>query len=135
MKSVMYHYVRERVDNLPNFRFLHVNDFRKQLDFFTQHFRFISQSEFVACMSGEREIPEDAVVLTFDDGFSDHYRYVFPELVERKTFGIFYIPTQPLESGVFLDVHRIHLLLGSVSGQELLAQLNLIIGKEMIPDN
>ena len=135
MKAVMYHYVRERVEGLPNFRFLHFRDFCKQLDLFEQHFRFISLNEFVEIMSGDGELPDDVVVLTFDDGLQDHYRYVFPELVKRNTFGIFYSATQPLAIGKFLDVHRIHLLVGSVSGQELLDQLNAVVSQDMIPDS
>ena len=45
MKAIMYHYVREFNKNLPNFRFLHINDFKKQLDFFEKKYGFVSKDE------------------------------------------------------------------------------------------
>ena len=34
MKVVMYHYVREAAERLPYFRYLHIDDFAQQLDWF-----------------------------------------------------------------------------------------------------
>ena len=34
MKAVMYHYIRPGVKDLPYFRYLALDDFRRQLDYF-----------------------------------------------------------------------------------------------------
>ena len=58
--------------------------------------RYLSREEFEsACESGRAA---DGLVLTFDDGLIDHYRYVLPLLVERGLFGIFYVCTAPLRT-------------------------------------
>ena len=84
-----------------------------------------------ACITGASI---DGVVLTFDDGFRDHYDYVLPELAERKLWGFFFIPTAPLERGVILDVHRLHLILGHIGGEKALEALNKIVDETMLID-
>ncbi|EAH9308004.1 polysaccharide deacetylase, partial [Campylobacter jejuni] len=46
MKIIMYHYVRESLKQLPNFRYLHIENFKKQLDFFEKEFGFVTYDEF-----------------------------------------------------------------------------------------
>lgn len=115
MKAVMYHYVRQSDPELPYFQHLLPEDFKNQLDYFEEHFGFLSQADFLRSL--KTGIPKDGIVLTFDDGFKDHYQYVLPCLKKRGLWGIFYIPTGVYSSGKLLDVHRIHLLLGKHGGE------------------
>jgi len=66
-------------------------------------------------MSGE---PSSGVILTFDDGLRDHYKYVFPKLKEHNLWGIFYISTAPFHNKKLIDVHRIHMLVGKYGGRK-----------------
>ena len=45
MKAIMYHYVREYKPELPKFRFLDIQNFRKQLDYFDQKYGFVSRKD------------------------------------------------------------------------------------------
>jgi peptidoglycan/xylan/chitin deacetylase (PgdA/CDA1 family) len=110
MKAIMYHYVRPFNLEYPNLKNLHIDDFRKQLDYFQDEYGFVSKEEFVNSFKTGK--PIDGVILTFDDGLSCHYEYVYTELKKRGLWGIFYIPTQPYVESKILDVHRTHLLLG-----------------------
>ena len=65
---------------------------------------------------------------------SCHYDYVYKILSKRDLWGIFYVPTQPYQKGKVLDVHRIHLLCGAYSGNELLSTLKVFLNEEMILD-
>jgi len=132
MKAVMYHYVRREPPGLPFFRYLHVDDFKRQLDWLQQRFPFPGWDEVRAARSAG-SVP-DGVVLTFDDGFMDHHEHVMPELLSRGLWGIFYIPTSPLASGKILDVHRIQLLLGRLGGVAAMDALENMIDDSMIPD-
>ncbi|ENE6867505.1 Polysaccharide deacetylase [Campylobacter jejuni] len=122
MKIIMYHYIRESLKQLPKFRYLHIENFKKQLDFFEKEFGFITYDEFLYL----KENPlfcnklKNKILLTFDDGLKDHYNYVFNELVKRKLFGIFFVPTRIFKQKKALDVHRIHYLLGKMGGGILL---------------
>lgn len=130
MKAIMYHYVRPYDPTYPYFRYLDVNDFIRQLEFLGNHYGFVSEEEFLECVSEAR--PNRGVVLTFDDGFVDHYQHVLPELKRLGLWGIFYIPTAPLTTDRILDVHRIHLLLGRYGGQEIADALNGLLRDEML---
>ncbi|GAA7237965.1 hypothetical protein HpCK35_29240 [Helicobacter pylori] len=122
MKIIMYHYIRESLKQLPKFRYLHIENFKKQLDFFEKEFGFITYDEFLYL----KENPlfcnklKNKILLTFDDGLKDHYNYVFNELVKRKLFGIFFVPTRIFKQKKALDVHRIHYLLGKMGGGDII---------------
>ncbi|MEP2945658.1 MAG: polysaccharide deacetylase family protein [Lentilitoribacter sp.] len=136
MKSIMYHYVREYDDKHPNFRFLDIQNFRKQLDFFEKNFGFVDAQEWESFITnGQMPDQEGKVVLTFDDAMSCHYEFVFPELIKRGLWGIFYVPTAPYMDNKLLDVHRVHLLCGAVDGEELFHEAMKLIDEDMIPDS
>ena len=42
MKALMYHYVRPWPEDLPYFRYLHIDDFCRQLDWLQKTFSFPS---------------------------------------------------------------------------------------------
>ncbi|EID3794353.1 polysaccharide deacetylase family protein, partial [Campylobacter jejuni] len=104
------------------FRYLHIENFKKQLDFFEKEFGFVTYDEFLYL----KENPlfcnklKNKILLTFDDGLKDHYNYVFNELVKRKILGIFFVPTRIFKQKKALNVHRIHYLLGKMGGGILL---------------
>ena len=118
MRALMYHYVRPVPDDLPHFRYLHVDSFRRQLDWLEATVGFASRDAFLGALDGG-PVPTGAV-LTFDDAFSDHFDHVFHELARRRLWGIFYVPTAVLEADRLLDVHRIHLILGRMGGTRAL---------------
>jgi len=135
MKAITYHYVRSFDPSLPNFRFLDVENFEKQLDYFQDKFGFASKDEWLNALR-EKKLgsAEGKVILTFDDAMSCQYDYVYKILTKRNLWGIFYVPTQPYQKEKVLDVHRIHLLCGAYSGIELLSTLKAFLKEEMIPD-
>lgn len=49
--------------------------------------------------------------LTFDDGYKDHYKYVFPYLQKNKISGSFYTPVKTVQNKITLDVNKIHFIL------------------------
>lgn len=130
MKAIMYHYVRPSDAELPYLRYLHIEDFKKQLDYFAEQYGFLSKAEFLRSL--ETGVSKAGVVLTFDDGFRDHYQYVWPCLRERDLWGVFYIPTGVYHSGKMLDVHRIHMLLGKYEGQMIFDALKSIVSEHML---
>lgn len=134
MKAVMYHYVRESDPNLPFFRYLDVDNFRRQLDYFESQFGFSSYEDLcdVFLNDGSFSKIQGKVVLTFDDGFTDHFSYVLPELLNRGLFGIFYIPTGVYQFRKSLDVHRIQYLLGKFCAEHLLEFIKPHIEDRMI---
>jgi len=132
MKAIMYHYVRPERTDLPYHRYLHVDDFCRQLDWLEQTCGFVSREEFNRALA--TDTPVDGAVLTFDDGFSDHYDYVFPELQRRGLWGVFYVPTGIYQGMAMLDVHSIHVLIGRYGGVTVLEKLSDLIDNDMLVD-
>ncbi len=123
--AIVYHYVRPPVNSLPYFKFLHIDDFRKQLIWLKNNFSFPSVDQFLdTCHSRKRWT---GVLLTFDDGLSEHHDYVLPILKELGLWGIFYVATGPMNTRIMLDVHRVHLLLGRLGGANALKLLGDIM--------
>ena len=116
-KSVMYHYVRPNDTVFKNLKKLNFENFKKQLDFFEGSYGIFNNNDLFDLFKF-RKIKK-GIILTFDDGLSCHYNWVYNELVKRGKTGIFYIPVGPYLNGKILDVHRIHILL-SVCNIELL---------------
>ncbi|MCS4198108.1 polysaccharide deacetylase family protein [Salinibacter ruber] len=131
----MYHYVRDETTRPPDYYYLDVEDFRQQLDYFRAEFGFVTKADFRNALLGNTAAEgfPSGVLLTFDDGFRDHYDFVFPELKRRGLWGIFYVPTGPYMRDEMLDVHRTHALLGEVPGVVLLDHVLDVVDEAQIP--
>jgi len=111
---VMYHYVRDyQVSAYPGINGLDVRDFASQIGYFARYYVFVTLEECWNALDGKNNLPENAVLLTFDDGYADHYEYVFPLLKQKGIQGTFFVPAGPCDEKVVLDVNKIHFILAS----------------------
>ncbi|MDW5377017.1 polysaccharide deacetylase family protein [Halomonas sp. HP20-15] len=122
---VMYHYVRPIAGSrYPTLKGLELDNFRGQLDFLEQHYRIVRTQDVIAAMRGEGDLPSRAALLTFDDGYMDHYDHVLPELVARGMQGSFFPPACAVLDGRVLDVNKIHFVLASgVDPRQLVCEI------------
>ena len=111
---VNYHYVRDAGrSRYPAVKALSVDGFNAQLDYFSSQFSFISMEELVEAVRGDRELPPNALLLTFDDGYIDHFTTAFPLLRNRGISGAFYPPVAAVAERRVLDVNKIHFVLAT----------------------
>lgn len=68
---------------------------------------------------GGGPLPEQALLLTFDDGYIDNYTFAFPILQEFGVQGSFFIPGKTFVTHQLLDVNKIHYILASANIFEL----------------
>ena len=109
---VSYHYVRPiKSSQYIEIKGLEKTDFEGQIEYIMQHYNVVSMEHIVASIHGEEELPQMALLLAFDDGFSDHYLHVFPHLVDLKIPAAFYPCVSPTMQRKMLDVHKIHFIL------------------------
>jgi peptidoglycan/xylan/chitin deacetylase (PgdA/CDA1 family) len=119
---VMYHYVRElQRSRYPAIKGLTVEEFRGQLGFFARDHHFVGVADVVAAHRGEQDLPPKAVLLTFDDGYADHYRYVLPILDALGIEGSFFPSAAVIHDRRVLDVNKIHFTLAAVGDPAPLA--------------
>jgi peptidoglycan/xylan/chitin deacetylase (PgdA/CDA1 family) len=117
----MYHYVRPiKSSPFPNIKGLEVEYFKRQIEFFQKFFHFISMQDVLDCVYQNKELPHNSILLTFDDGFKDHYQHVFPLLKKLEINAAFFPPALPIVENRVLDVHKIHFILDSTSNYQLI---------------
>ena len=118
---VMYHYVRELTSsNYPAIKGLDLHLFKEQILFFKNHYTFISINDLIQAYESNLDLPENAILLTFDDGYSDHYYDVFPILCDHKIQGCFYPPATTILDKKVLDVNKIHFMLAAVKNKNII---------------
>ena len=113
---VMYHFVRDLVHSrYPEIKGLTVEGFKGQIDYIKRHYNIIKMQDLIAAISSkDLIIPPRAVLLTFDDGYIDHYTNVFPLLSNAGLQGSFFPSARAIEDYEVLDVNKIHFILASV---------------------
>ncbi len=120
---VAYHYTRElSFSKYRNFNFLKFSEFKKQLSFFKKNFQIISADEMINFLNIKEKLKKPLLMLSFDDGYIDHYKYVMPTLIENKIKGCFYPPIN-IFKGKLLNVNKIHFILNFFKNRRKLLEL------------
>lgn len=113
---VMYHYVRPiRESRYPQIKGLEFDSFVKQLKYFQKHYSVVTMEDVIAAYSDSYRLPENALLLTFDDAYVDHYTHVYPVLRKMNMQGTFFVPVKTVTEHKVLDVNKIHFILSSIS--------------------
>lgn len=122
---VMYHYVRDlKRSPYPRIKGLDLGLFVEQLDYIQRHYTVVDPMEVIAAAKdGGKGLPSDALLLTFDDGYIDHYTNVFPILMDRGLSGMFFPTVQTTVEERLLDLNKVHFILASVDDPSALVPL------------
>lgn len=124
LTAVMYHYVRPiAVSRHPRINGLELADFISQLDYIQMHYTVVAPSVVLSALKGTGSLPERAALLTFDDGYKDHYLHVYPVLKARGLSAVFFPPTAAIRDRELLDVNRVHFILASADIETLVEEL------------
>ena len=111
---VMYHYVRDIKDSkYPNIKGLETKDFIKQLEFFFNNYSIITMEQAISAYEGSENLSDNSLLLTFDDGYVDHFTNVYPILKGYGVQGTFFPPAKAILEHQLLDVNKIHFMLSS----------------------
>lgn len=141
MYIIMYHYVRNlEHSRYPRIKALDLNLFQQQVAFLQSRFSFISVEELQEAITGGAGVPKNTALLTFDDGYIDHYTNVFPVLRNRGIPAFFSMPGKIIAEGKLLDVNKIHFVLASSDIEtikaRMMSRLDFYRGSEFdIPDH
>lgn len=113
----MYHVVRNPEETkFPHVKALRIDEFRGQVEYLERHYTFITVDHFLESIRDPgvaKDLPDNPVLLTFDDGYLDHYENVFPVLHEKKIEGMFFVPAGPIWHGRMLTPNAIQVVLST----------------------
>lgn len=131
----MYHYTRDlKHSRYPQIKGLDVNLFREQIQFMKKEFHIVTMEQVIDAVKGKSDLPEKALLLTFDDGYIDNYTFAMPILEEAGVQGSFFIPGKTFSTHQLLDVNKIHYILASADINQLLSdvyeRMNFYRGQE-----
>jgi peptidoglycan/xylan/chitin deacetylase (PgdA/CDA1 family) len=110
---VMYHYVRD--DARVHART--VAELEAELDHVAERYTCVRLDDVIA-----RSWPDDACLLTFDDGLVEHLETVAPALERRGLTGVFCPPGRAVAERIPLDVQRTQFLLAVTEDHEALGR-------------
>lgn len=120
---VMYHYVRDlQHSRYPQIRGLSIDAFEAQIQYIKKHYNVISGPELMAAVVENAPLPPRPLLLTFDDGYIDHFTYVFPLLDRENLPGCFFPPAKCALEHKVLDVNKIHFVLASMPETRILIE-------------
>lgn len=112
----MYHYTRDlEHSRYPEIKGLAYDLFEKQLQFFKKNFTVVTMEEVIRAINEKNELPKNAMLLTFDDGYIDNFTVALPLLKKYGMQGSFFIPGKTFSENVLLDVNKVHFVLASVN--------------------
>lgn len=122
----MYHYVREiRGSKYPEIKGLEIKNFNRQLNFLESKYNIITAEDLINYKVNNVLLPNKSCLLTFDDGYNDHFVNVFPELRKRKLKGLFFPSGQAIIKREMLDVNKIQHIIALVKDKSnLVEELN-----------
>lgn len=116
----MYHYTRDlKHSRYPEIKGLDQSLFRQQIEFMKNNFNIVTMEQVMDAVEGKADLPEKAMLLTFDDGYIDNYTVAFPILDEFGVQGSFFIPGKTFTTHQLLDVNKIHYMLASANIYDL----------------
>jgi len=129
---VFYHYVRDvERTSFPGIKALSVAGFAAQLDWLQARYDVIDGPAFERAVLAGVGFDGPTALLTFDDGFVDHYEHVFPLLHSRGLGGIFFLAGATLGGDpVLLNVHKTHFLLSHLGADRFTAEVGVALEDE-----
>jgi peptidoglycan/xylan/chitin deacetylase (PgdA/CDA1 family) len=99
--------------------------FKEQLDYIRRFHKVIPIGHVTEYLSGNGDIPDNSVVITFDDGYRNNYQLAYPLLLEYSLPATFFITTDFVESQTLLWFDEIALCLWSYEGRLAIPLLGL----------
>jgi peptidoglycan/xylan/chitin deacetylase (PgdA/CDA1 family) len=121
---VMYHYVRRLAESrYPEIKGLERALFEQQLKYIRRFYEPVTAQRVIDSTRGRATLPHNALLLTFDDGYLDHFTTVFPILVREGMPAVFFPPACCILEGKILNANKIHYVLAAVGDKSRIVSM------------
>ena len=78
---ITYHYIRPiKKSKYPNLKGMEIKKFQSQLNKLRKIYKILNINDLIEIFKNKKNLKKNSCVLTFDDGYKDNFKYVFPEL-------------------------------------------------------
>ena len=132
--TLCYHYIRNAASQhtFPRILGTPVDEFEKHIEMFSNHFKLITPSDAISFSYDNYNFEENKVglLLTFDDGLSDHY-VAAKILAKHGIKAIFFIPTCVLKDELPPNPIIIHYCIAKFGLSDFLSFLKLSLERNL----
>jgi peptidoglycan/xylan/chitin deacetylase (PgdA/CDA1 family) len=119
LSVITYHYVRDaKKSSFPGLKAQSIKIFKKQLNYFKNNYHILSPKNFLDVINGKTRLKKNSCLLTFDDGYIEHFETVLPELIKRNIYAIFFAPAEAISKRRVADVNKIQLILSVIKDKK-----------------
>ena len=113
IRIICYHFIRPiKKSKYPGIKGVELSSFKKQLNYFKSKYNVVGYKELINHIKGIKKLKRNSCILTFDDGYKDHVKYVLPELLKRNMTGMFFPSAHAVKNKKLLDINKLHFILG-----------------------
>lgn len=121
---LMYHYVRPiKNSKFPGLKGLELNKFESQLNYLVKNYNIIKYDDLVNYILFKKKLKKKPCLLTFDDGYKDHAKYVLPKLKKKGLFGCFFPIVSAVEKQKLLNVNKVQFILAKKNPSNLFYEI------------
>jgi peptidoglycan/xylan/chitin deacetylase (PgdA/CDA1 family) len=113
--GVCYHVVADgAVPHIRHYPFLDTAAFESDLDYLARHFTFVDYAQLARRRAAPVPTHDQAVILTFDDGFAECATVVAPLLRRRGVRCVFFVVTDLIDNRVLFRESAASLCVGAI---------------------
>jgi peptidoglycan/xylan/chitin deacetylase (PgdA/CDA1 family) len=93
-----YHGVVKKTNLSLSVNHMSESDFEKQMTFFSKNFNILSEEDFFKKLKSNNNSQKKSILITFDDGYENNYKYAFPILKKLKIPALIFPVTSLIDS-------------------------------------
>ncbi len=108
-----------------------LTEFESHIRYLKRNYQILDPIKLMDHIEKEEPTPENSVILTFDDGFFNHYKYVYPLLKKYGLTGMFFPSRSTIKMNAIPSQYKFILLMTFVSETIVFNELKDIIELEL----
>ncbi|MFH1898233.1 MAG: polysaccharide deacetylase family protein [Candidatus Desantisbacteria bacterium] len=89
------------------------SEFEKQIRYLTKRYNILSLEQLIDGIKEKKVVPENSMVITFDDGYRDNYLYAYPILKKYNAIATIYLTVDHIGNNSMLWMHKVIYLLNN----------------------
>lgn len=130
IRILMYHRISDSyIDIFPDYSNLaiSVKNFEEQMKFVKKNYNVINLEDLKMYFSGTKKLPENPLIITFDDGFKDNYTNAYPILKKYKLSATIFLSIDSIEGGELNWLNSFYYIMNNVKYKDFVEEFNKLI--------